>query len=333
LLNETQFLHDLHEKTDLPFLIIAWTTVESICSLISSGTELKIFNGIFEEAQPLDVGIEEMKHQTMAYPMGYGYSLVGRIRRCGSNVSSDMVGKLAFAFSCHSSRAVVHKDSIQLIPSGIAPEDAIFFPSVETALSVVHDANIRVGENVAVFGQGLIGLLVTHILCLSRPRSLNGSARFGTITVLDTMPDRLAVASLLGASQALLPPGIEPGSFFDVCIEVSGNERALQSAIDSACDGGRIIIASWYGNASVRLNLGTAFHRSHKTVIASQVSRIPGHLQMTWTKPRRFALTWELLRAMRPSRYLLTKTVEIVDAQAAYELLNAGKEIAVAIKY
>jgi threonine dehydrogenase-like Zn-dependent dehydrogenase len=207
---------------------------------------LKIFNGFFEEAQPLDVGIKEMKHQTMAYPMKYGYSLVGRIRRCGSNVSSDVVGKLAFTFSCHSSRTVVHKDSIQLIPSSIAPEDAIFFPSV--ALSVVHDANIRVGENVAVFGQGLIGLLVTHILSLSRPRFLDGSARFGTITVLDTMPDRLAVASLLGASQALLPPNvarIKAGSFFDVCIEVSGNEHALQSAIDSACDGGRIMIASW----------------------------------------------------------------------------------------
>jgi threonine dehydrogenase-like Zn-dependent dehydrogenase len=283
--------------------------------LISTGTELKIFNGFFEE---------------------YGYSLVGRIRRCGSNVSSDVVGKLAFTFSCHSSRTVVHKDSIQLIPSSIAPEDAIFFPSVETALSVVHDANIRVGENVAVFGQGLIGLLVTHILSLSRPRFLDGSARFGTITVLDTMPDRLAVASLLGASQALLPPNvarIKAGSFFDVCIEVSGNERALQSAIDSACDGGRIIIASWYGNASVRLNLGTAFHRSHKTLIASQVSRIPGHLQMTWTKPRRFALAWELLRAIRPSKHLLTKVVEIEDAQAAYELLNEGKEIAIAIKY
>ncbi len=147
---------------------------------------MKIFNGFFEEAQPLDVGIKEMKHQTRAYPMRYGYSLVGRIRRCGSNDSSDVVGKLAFAFSCHSSCTVVHKDSIQIIPYGIAPEDAIFFPSVETAVSVIHDANIRVGENVAVFGQGLIGLLVTHILCLSRPRFLDGSASFGTITVLDT---------------------------------------------------------------------------------------------------------------------------------------------------
>jgi hypothetical protein len=40
----------------------------------------------FDEAQLLDVGIKEMKHQAMAYPMRYGYSLVGRIRQCGSNV-------------------------------------------------------------------------------------------------------------------------------------------------------------------------------------------------------------------------------------------------------
>lgn len=291
---------------------------------------------MFEEAQPLDVAIKEMKDSTMEYPMKYGYSLVGLVRRCGSNVSRNIVGKLAFTFSCHASRAIVHKDSIHLVPSGIVPEDAIFFPSVETALSIVHDSNLRVGESVAVFGQGLIGLLVTNILCLSRPPLLDSSTRFGMVTAFDTIPDRLVVASFVGASEALFPPEVarsKPDSLFDVCIEVSGNERALQSAIDNTCDGGRIIIASWYGNASVRLNLGTAFHRSHKTLIASQVSKIPGRLKMTWTKPRRFALSWEILRTIKPSKHLLTKIVPVEDAQSAYELLNAGKGIAVAIKY
>ena len=45
---------------------------------------------------------------------------------------------------------------MQLVPHGISAEDAVFMPSVETALSLVHDAHIRVGENVAVYGQGMI---------------------------------------------------------------------------------------------------------------------------------------------------------------------------------
>ena len=65
-----------------------------------------------------------------------------------------LFGRLAFAFSPHSSRVVVDRDAVQLVPDGISAEDAVFFPSVETVLSLVHDANVRVGENVAVYGQG-----------------------------------------------------------------------------------------------------------------------------------------------------------------------------------
>ena len=127
--------------------------IESLCSLISSGTELKIFKGSFESAS-LDVNIKDMADKSMEYPLTYGYSLVGRVEACGSNVDSALVGRLAFTFSPHSSRVIVDRDAIQLVPAGISPEDAIFFPSVETALNLVHDAHIRIGENVAVYGQG-----------------------------------------------------------------------------------------------------------------------------------------------------------------------------------
>jgi len=127
--------------------------IESLCSLISSGTELKIFKGSFDAAS-LDVNIKGMADKSMEYPLAYGYSLVGRIVACGSNVDESLVGRLAFTFSPHSTRLLVDRDAIQLVPDGISAEDAVFFPSVETALSLVHDANIRLGENVAVYGQG-----------------------------------------------------------------------------------------------------------------------------------------------------------------------------------
>ena len=95
----------------------------------------------------------------MEYPLAYGYSLVGRVVACGSNVDEALIGRLVFTFSPHSTRVIVHKDAIQLVPDGISAEDAIFMPSVETALSLVHDAHIRLGENVAVYGQGESSIL------------------------------------------------------------------------------------------------------------------------------------------------------------------------------
>jgi len=304
-------------------------------SLISSGTELKIFKGNFEEA-PLDINIDDMKHMTMRYPLQYGYSLVGLVTRCASDLTdaSTLVGRLVFTFSPHSSLIQVHRNSIQLVPYGIRAEDAIFLPSIETALSIVHDAKLNEGESVAVMGQGLIGLLVNAILSHQRRFKVGrlGTDIFNSVAVFDTSIDRLLVASAMGADQCLTPSEILAAGLFDVCIEVSGNPRALQSAIDRTKPGGRIVIASWYGNNAVSLKLGMDFHRSHKTLISSQVSLIPAHMCALWSKERRFNLAWDLLRHIQPSR-LLTKVVDLDHAQDAYELLDKGQEIVIAFKY
>mmetsp|Transcript_29466 Transcript_29466/g.53990 ORF Transcript_29466/g.53990 Transcript_29466/m.53990 type:complete len:993 (-) Transcript_29466:359-3337(-) len=315
--------------------------VKSVCSLISSGTELKIFKGEFDDAAALDVNIKGMADESMSYPLAYGYSLVGIVTECGSDVqdAKALLGRLVFTFSPHSTHVICERDAIHLVPHGISAEDAIFMPSVETALSIVHDAHVRVGERIAVYGQGLIGLLVTAILSrhhntdiASRPPS-SSKHLFGTITTFDTIADRLLVSSQMGTTEALLPSEAKHAGPFDVSIEVSGNSRALQSAIDHTENGGRIIVASWYGNASVELQLGIDFHRSHVSIQTSQVSDIPAQLRGLWSKPRRFALTWDLLQQIRPSQQLLTKVTHLKDAQAAYELLERGKEIAVAFKY
>ena len=181
-----------------------------------------------------------MAGAAMTYPLAYGYSLVGRIVRCGRNVSdADAIrGRLAFTFSPHASRVVADRGAVQIVPEGISPEDAVFLPSVETALSLAHDAHARVGENVAVYGQGLIGLLVTALLGLQGGGPVDPSGRFGTITAFDTVGDRLAASSAMGASQALLPSEASAAGPFDVSIEVSGNARALQAAIDNTSRGG-----------------------------------------------------------------------------------------------
>ena len=309
-------------------------SVQSICSLISSGTELKIFKGLFDDAA-LDVNIDGMADERMTYPLAYGYSLVGRVTSCGSNVQDgkDLVGKLVFLFSPHSSHVIADRSSLQVVPEGISAEDAIFLPSVETALSLVHDAHVRVGENVAVYGQGLIGLLVTSLLSMNKGNlDSSTTGAFGTITAFDTIPDRLAKAAVMGASQALHPKEVSKAGPFDVSIEVSGNGRALQSAIDHTTDGGRVIVGSWYGNKDVTLNLGIDFHRSHKTIKTSQVSDIPAELSGLWTKQRRFGLAWNLVRLLKPSQ-LISRRLTLSDAQQAYMALERGEEIAVAFRY
>ena len=296
---------------------------------------------MFDDAA-LDVNIKGMDEERMTYPLSYGYSLVGRVVQCGSDVedADQLMGKLVFTFSAHSTHVVTDRDAIHIVPEGIEPEDAIFMPSVETALSIVHDAHVRLGETIAVFGQGLIGLLVTSILSSTQSRYMDLQApcsgsfgrKQGTVTTVDAIPSRLAMSAAMGSSQALLPSQLEASGPFDCAIEVSGNARALQSAIDNTSNHGRLVVASWYGNADVALKLGIDFHRSHKTIITSQVSELKAELSGLWTKQRRFGLTWELVKQLKPSQ-LITLHTSLQNAQEAYEALDSGTEIAVAFDY
>eukprot|EP00977_Amphora_coffeiformis_P007019 scaffold1519_cov166-Amphora_coffeaeformis.AAC.19 len=301
--------------------------IESLCSLISSGTELKIFHGSFDEAA-LDVNIDSMEGQRMSFPLAYGYCLVGRVIECGDGVDTESLnGKLVFTFSPHASEVVANADSVHLIPEGIDPFDAIFMPSVETALSIVHDANPRLGEKVIVFGQGLIGLLTTSLLS-----SMILNLQSPTLTTVDTIPERLALSAWLGSQQAVPPYNVGSCGDFDIAIEASGNYQGLQSAIDCTRNGGRVIIASWYGSEQVSLKLGIEFHRSHKTIRTSQVSELPAELRETWTKKRRFDLVWHILKDLRPSK-LLTRKASPSEAKDMYEGLSRGDQVSVAFDY
>lgn len=272
------------------------------------------------------VGMED----AMAYPLDYGYSLVGEVVAVGDAVESALLGKHAFFFAPHASAVVVPVGAIMVIPAPprpvmppLAPRHAIFLPSMETALSIVHDAHPRCGETVTVFGQGLIGLLVTSIL-----------ARMEVVVVaVDLSVERQQLALSAGASVAMEPGAVPPASA-DVSIEVTGSPKGLQACIDGTRDHGRVVVASWYGTNPVQLTLGTRFHRSHISLVASQVSGMPAAVTGTWSKERRFAATFDLLYEL-PAVLdsLATLTVPLSEAPGAYRVLNAGGALTAVIDY
>lgn len=58
-----------------------------------------------------------MAGESMAYPLRYGYSLVGRVAKCGAGVDPEKFdGKLVFSFSPHSSWVVADADGVMLVP-------------------------------------------------------------------------------------------------------------------------------------------------------------------------------------------------------------------------
>jgi 2-desacetyl-2-hydroxyethyl bacteriochlorophyllide A dehydrogenase len=308
--------------------------IKAECSLISTGTELKIFKGEFESGEALDTTIEAMKDQTLKYPLRYGYSVVGRVVAVGEDVDSSVTGSRVFCFAPHGTGSVASIDSCVHIPDEISSQDAVFLPSVETALSIVQDAQPKLGEVVAVFGQGLIGLLVGSIL---QRQMLRSEACSDQLVLVDVNDARLAVARDAIPQATYWNPSkdLPLTKEFDVSIEVSGSPKALQTALDSTGYGGRVVVGSWYGARPAALSLGLQLHRSHLTIIMSQVSRVAAVHSDRWDKARRMTLALDMLRQLKPSEWLLGRKIPLTKAalQKAYSDLSAGKELTILIEY
>ena len=97
-----------------------------------------------------------------------------------------------------------------------------------------------------------------------------------------------------------------------------------------------MVVASWYSSKTpVELNLGTAFHRSHVTLVASQVLELPHAFGMgTWSKHRRFEHAWQLVRQLQPSRLLSPRLRSpLHNIGSAYERLDRGHVVTALVVY
>ncbi len=309
----------------LPDLQANQVLVESLCSAISTGTELLVFRNQLPEGMPLDTTIENLKSQSITYPLQYGYATVGIIQNTGAAVDRTLIGKTVFAYAPHASHSIVSLDNIVILPDDMKNEDAAFLANMETAVNLVQDGAPLLGESVAVIGIGTVGLLTCAAL---ETFPLSG------LYALDNMESRrklltdnvncIALSSDKDDATSnikILCPQVGPDPGVDLCIEVTGNPDALNLAIELCAYDGRIVVGSWYGNKSSAVNLGGKFHRNRLNIISSQVSTISSNLLGRWNKKRRLEFTCKMINKIRPGKFI-NKKIQFEQAQQAYELLD-----------
>jgi 2-desacetyl-2-hydroxyethyl bacteriochlorophyllide A dehydrogenase len=311
--------------------------VQTLFSAISPGTESLIYRGQAPQGLAVDETISALAGE-FTFPLKYGYSVVGRVMTLGHGVAPEWLGKPVFAFHPHESHFLATPDELLCLPADVSPEDAVFFPNMETAVSLLLDGQPLMGEQVAVFGQGIVGLLLTGLL-----------ARWplASLVTLDLYPQRRLASESLGAHASLDPlapdaqerllsllQGPRPYPGADLTYEISGNPHALDQAIAATGFSGRVVIGSWYGLKRADLQLGGRFHRSRIRLISSQVSSISPELSGRWNKTRRYQTTWQMLKEINPARFI-THRFPIAQAPQAYELLdtNPAEAIEVILTY
>jgi len=293
--------------------------IKTIASAISHGTEMLVYRGEVPAGLPLDL---PTLAGDFSFPIKYGYATVGRVLDAGAGSFSP--GDLLFVHHPHQDAFVVPAELAVRLPDGLDPKLGLFFANLETALNVVHDAPLRLGETALVFGQGVVGLLVTRLLKLA------GAYQ---VLAVDPIKKRRDLALEVGADEAFgLGEGLRgrileatAGRGADLAVEVSSSGAALQTAIDSVAAEGTVVVASWYGARRVELSLGGHFHRGRVRLRSSQVGRMSPELGARWDRARRTEAALGLLPTLRLEG-LVSHRVPFEKAPEAYRLVDEKPE-------
>ena len=300
--------------------------VRTIASALSQGTELLVYRGEVPSDLPLDL---PTLSGSFAFPIKYGYASVGRIEDVGPGVNGWAAGDTVFVHHPHQSAYVVPATMPVRLPAGLDPLLGPFTANLETAVNVLLDTPLHLGETVVVFGQGVVGLLIAQLL---------KRAGAGRVLAVEPLARRRAAASSVGVDEALPPAADLPariraatgGRGADIAIEASGSGAALQSAVESVAVEGTVVAVSWYGTKPVPLALGGHFHRGRVRLRSSQVGGLDPALAPRWDRARRTALVSELLPQLRLAE-LISHRIPFAEAPAAYRLLDEHPEEALQV--
>jgi threonine dehydrogenase-like Zn-dependent dehydrogenase len=253
---------------------------------------------------------------------------VGRVEEVGSDVHDVRPGELVHLPRPHAEAHVFALDTAAglpfTLPPGLDPETATFLQTTTIALQAVHDASLKLGDRVAIFGLGALGLLTVPLA------RLQGA---GWIAAVDPIPARRAFAERLGADLALDPTATDVGlelrrlddTGVDVAVEFSGSYPALQQAMRSVRVGGTVVAAGFY--PAGELALGEEFHHNRLTLVASMGGWASPPREPRWPRSRARTLAAHLLAgATLGTEALITHRFALAEAASAYELMDSSPE-------
>jgi threonine dehydrogenase-like Zn-dependent dehydrogenase len=306
--------------------------VRTLFSGISAGTELTAYRGsnpYLAKRWDNDRRLFIEGEASRDYPLdGWGYEEVGEVVELGSAADGVAVGDRVWGTWGHRSETVVPAEYARdrNLSPGVDPRIGMFSQIGGIALNVVLDADIHVGETVAVFGLGVPGQLVAQLA------RLNG----GRVIAVDGVASRRELALRLGADQALDPADGEvaeriraqtDGRGADVCLEVTGNYAALHEAIRSVAYSSRVCAAGFMQGDGVGLRLGEEFHHNRVQVVSTQISGVAPALQHRWNRFRLddTAIALASSGALRVLD-LVSHTFPLEQAPEAFELIDTAAQ-------
>lgn len=198
------------------------------------------------------------------------------------------------------------------IPDGLDDEQVLMCPDImSTGFSGAESGGVKIGDTVAVFAQGPIGL------CATAGARLMGAT---TIIGVDTVPARMEIARKMGADHLVDFRAVDPaeeimrltdGRGVDVAIEALGTQATFGAALKVLRPGGTLSSLGVYsGDLSLPLDAFAAGLGDHTI----RTTLCPGG------KERMRRLMSVIGSSRLDTRPLVTHRYKLDDIEAAYDL-------------
>ncbi len=208
--------------------------------------------------------------------------------------------------------------NLAAVPDGLTDEQVLMCPDImSTGFGGAESAGIRIGDVVAVFAQGPIGL------CATAGAKLSGAS---VIIGVDRLPERLAMARRMGADHVIDASREDPveaiaritgGRGVDVAIEALGTQATFEAALRVLRPGGTLSSLGVYSSdLTIPLGAFAAGLGDHKII----TTLCPGGKE----RMRRLMSVIESGRVDLGA--MVTHRFRLEDIEQAYELFGHQRD-------
>lgn len=273
----------------------------------------------------------------LSAPSPLGYSCAGVVEAVGVGVDDIEVGQLVACagagYANHAERVWVPKNLVVPVPEGVPSAEAAFATLGAIALQGVRQADVHLGETVAVIGLGILGQLTVQLLRAAGAQPIGIDVDAARVK----LAERHGAAGVLRSEDvagrvAVLSGGI--GVDAVIVTAATSSEDPIRLAGEIARDRGRVVVV---GAVPIRLPRSSYYEKELEIRLSRSYGPgryDPGYEEkgndypvgyVRWTERRNLG---EFLRLLSTGAVrvdgLITHRFPFAEVERAYETLMGG---------
>lgn len=230
-----------------------------------------------------------------SYPLPLGNMNLGVITEVGGGVTQVQVGDRVAYSGPFQVESVSSESDCFLVPEGLLWKSAFLQDPGEFAMGAIRDGNVRVGDHVAVFSLGALGLTTVQMA---------KAAGAGCVIGIDPLASRRDAALRCGADFVL---GEDPEDLgwqirkvgrregIDVVIDFSGAAAVMQSAFRALAPLGTLVLGAYPDATQAYIDFGRESHHNQLNIVFTRACSHPlrDHPRWDWHRIRK--ATWRMI--------------------------------------